>query len=92
MVKKIVLIDPKNQKIKKTYDSRFHACKDLGIDNPYNIGHCLIHKTNNYKGYILKYSEEATKENILIWSEKYSRSLDGERRCFKYDILLGLKS
>lgn len=79
--KEVVRIDPIEEKIHTTYDSLKKACNDLNIPYSYSSYGCLNHKTNTYYGYILKYKDEASPENIKLWSQKCVRGSNGELRC-----------
>lgn len=79
--KRIVLINPITETISKTYESKNDIFNDLKLDNVTNITNCFYHRANQFKGYILKYEEDATPENIKIYSDKHNIGLNGERRC-----------
>ena len=70
-IKNIVLIDPITQTIKKTYVSKSEAILDLNIKkSASSVQACLNHRSNTCENFLLKYEDDATPENIKIWSEK----------------------
>jgi len=69
--KKIVLIDPATQIIKKVYNTKEEICNDLNITNTHPLNRCLRHLLNSVNKYIIKYECDATPENIKIWCEKF---------------------
>ncbi len=82
--RKIVLIDPKTQAIEKIYNDKNEIIVDLNL-NPETaldlLQQCLNHANNTCNGFILKYLEDATEDNIKLYSSKHNFALDGTRRC-----------
>lgn len=81
---KIVLIDPKKQCIYKIYNNINEVVKNLNLKvEKRAILTCLNNKKNTVGGYILKYKRDVTPENIIIYSQKCNRALDGTKKCSK---------
>lgn len=79
--RKIVLIDPKKCSVEKVYNDKNEVITDLKIGRS-PLKHCLSHETNTCNGYILKYLEDVTDDNIVQYSSKHNKALDGTIRCF----------
>jgi len=69
--RKIVIIDPETETIKKTYESKKELCDDLGIKKSSNINKCLSRVNLSCKKYIIRYEEDVTQENLKAWIEQY---------------------
>lgn len=84
---KIVLIDPKTQTIHKIYNNMNEVIFDLKVAErslkvaKRSLNDCLTHNANTSGGYILKYTKDATYDNIQLYSSMHNNALDGTKKC-----------
>lgn len=79
--KNIVTIDPIKQIINRTYKSINEAYIDIKSENKAAMIGCLNGYAITHNGYIIKYEDDATPENIKKWSDVTTSSPNGFRKC-----------
>lgn len=76
--RKIVLIDPNEQTIKKIYNDIDEVIVDLKVKRS-SLDKCLTHERNTCSDFILKRKKDANETNIKLYCNKYNKKSDDKK-------------